>query len=259
MTTRLHVDHATIGYGDRAVIEDLDITVPDGSFTVIIGPNACGKSTLLRSMARLLRPSNGTVTLDGADLGSMSSRAIARTLGLLPQSAIAPDGIRVGDLVARGRFPHRGFLARNTPHDLMVIERALEATGTSDLTHRLVDELSGGQRQRVWIAMVLAQETDLLLLDEPTTFLDIAHQIAVLNLCSDLHRQGRTIVAVLHDLNHACRYATHIVAMRDGHIVARGAPEDIIDAALVQEVFDLPSIVIDDPVTGTPLVIPASS
>ncbi|MGO1286058.1 ABC transporter ATP-binding protein [Brachybacterium alimentarium] len=259
MTTRLHVDHATIGYGDRTVIQDLDLTVPDGSFTVIIGPNACGKSTLLRSMARLLRPSTGTVTLDGADLSSLSSRSIARSLGLLPQSAIAPDGIRVGDLVARGRFPHRGFLTRNTPHDLRVIAQALEATGTSDLADRLVDELSGGQRQRVWIAMVLAQETPLLLLDEPTTYLDIAHQISVLNLCADLHRQGRTVVAVLHDLNHACRYATHIVAMKDGRIVARGAPADIIDAALVQEVFDLPAIVIDDPVTGTPLVLPAAS
>ena len=259
MTTRLHVDHATIWYGDRTVIQDLDLTVPDGSFTVIIGPNACGKSTLLRSMARLLRPSTGTVTLDGADLSSLSSRSIARSLGLLPQSAIAPDGIRVGDLVARGRFPHRGFLTRNTPHDLRVIAQALEATGTSDLADRLVDELSGGQRQRVWIAMVLAQETPLLLLDEPTTYLDIAHQISVLNLCADLHRQGRTVVAVLHDLNHACRYATHIVAMKDGRIVARGAPADIIDAALVQEVFDLPAIVIDDPVTGTPLVLPAAS
>ncbi|MGO2359702.1 MAG: ABC transporter ATP-binding protein [Brachybacterium tyrofermentans] len=259
MTTRLQVDHATIGYGDRSVIQDLDISVTDGSFTVIIGPNACGKSTLLRSMARLLKPTAGIVSLDGRNLEDMSSRAIARILGLLPQSAIAPDGIRVRDLVARGRFPHRGFLARNTPHDLEVIDQALEATGTTDLAYRLVDELSGGQRQRVWIAMVLAQETDLLLLDEPTTFLDIAHQIAVLNLCSKLHRGGSTVVAVLHDLNHACRYASHIVAMRDGRIVARGAPKDIIDADLVRDVFDLPAMVIDDPVTGTPLVIPTAT
>lgn len=257
MTTRLHVDHATIGYGDRTVIQDLDLTVPDGSFTVIIGPNACGKSTLLRSMARLLRPSTGTVTLDGADLSSLSSRSIARSLGLLPQSAIAPDGIRVGDLVARGRFPHRGFLTRNTPHDLRVIAQALEATGTSDLADRLVDELSGGQRQRVWIAMALAQETDVLLLDEPTTYLDLAHQVELLDLVVELNRtRGTTIVLVLHELNLAARCADHLVAMKDGAIAMAGAPSEVLTSENLTDVFGLDASVTTDP-GGTPVVIPA--
>jgi ABC-type cobalamin/Fe3+-siderophores transport system ATPase subunit len=227
-SSRLAVHGASIGYGERTVIDGLDVAIPNDSFTVIIGPNACGKSTLLRSMARLLRPSSGQVVLDGKDIRSLSPRTVATRLGLLPQSSIAPDGIRVADLVARGRFPHRGAFSRNTPEDRQAVADALEATGTRHLATRLVDELSGGQRQRVWIAMVLAQQTDLLLLDEPTTFLGIAHQIGVLELCADLNQEGRTVVAVLHDLNHACRFATHVIAMRDGCILAEGAPEDII-------------------------------
>lgn len=254
--SRLGVASATIGYGGKPIISSLSLEVPDQSFTVIIGPNACGKSTLLRSMSRLLRPSDGEVVLDGADIHSLSPREVAMRLGLLPQSSTAPDGIRVADLVARGRFPHRRLLAGMTVRDRVLVREALRATGTLDLSGRLVDELSGGQRQRVWIAMVLAQETDLLLLDEPTTYLDIAHQVGVLDLCAQLHQEGRTVVAVLHDLNHACRYATHLVAMRDGEIIAQGAPRDIVDAELVERVFDLPCVVVPDPVAGTPLVVP---
>jgi ABC-type cobalamin/Fe3+-siderophores transport system ATPase subunit len=257
--SRLAAQGASIGYGDRTVIDTLDVQIPDDSFTVIIGPNACGKSTLLRSMSRLLKPSTGQIVLDGKDIRSMSPRAVATRLGLLPQTSIAPDGIRVADLVARGRFPHRGAFSRNTPEDRAAVAAALAATNTRDLATRLVDELSGGQRQRAWIAMVLAQETDLLLLDEPTTYLDIAHQIGVLELCARLNAQGRTVVAVLHDLNHACRFATHIIAMRDGRIVAEGPPQEVITPRLVEEVFDLPSVVIEDPTTGRPLVVPRPS
>ena len=263
MTTALHesparlsAQAARIGYAERTVIDDLSVEIPDQSFTIIIGPNACGKSTLLRAMARLLRPRDGSVILDGADIASLPPREVAKRLGLLPQTSIAPDGIRVVDLVARGRFPHRSFLRQFTTRDRAVVREALEATGVADLSGRLVDELSGGQRQRVWIAMVLAQETDLLLLDEPTTYLDIAHQVGVLDLAARLHREGRTVVAVLHDLNHACRYATNLVAMRDGAIIAEGPPAAVVTAELVQEVFDLRCLVIEDPVTGSPLVIP---
>ncbi|MCG7308144.1 ABC transporter ATP-binding protein [Brachybacterium sp. ACRRE] len=258
-SSRLSARGASIGYGERTVIETLDVQIPDDSFTVIIGPNACGKSTLLRSMSRLLKPSTGHIVLDGKDIRSLSPRAVATRLGLLPQSSIAPDGIRVADLVARGRFPHRGAFSRNTPEDRAAVAAALSATNTRDLATRLVDELSGGQRQRAWIAMVLAQQTDLLLLDEPTTYLDIAHQIGVLELCARLNAQGRTVVAVLHDLNHACRFATHIIAMRDGRIVAEGPPQEVITPRLVEEVFDLPSVVIEDPTTGRPLVVPRPS
>ncbi len=255
MTDRLSAHGLQLGYGDRVVARDLGITVPDGSFTVIIGPNACGKSTLLRALARLLRPTEGSVVLDGRDIHSLPSRAVAQKLGLLPQSSIAPEGIRVVDLVARGRFPHQRMWRQWSQEDRDAVDAALAVTGTTNLRDRLVEELSGGQRQRVWIAMVLAQDTPLLLLDEPTTFLDIAHQVGVMDLCSALHRRGRTVVAVLHDLNQACRYATHIVAMREGEIIAAGRPADVINADLVQRVFDLPCVVIEDPVTGSPLVL----
>ncbi|WP_311258739.1 ABC transporter ATP-binding protein [Microbacterium sp. WCS2018Hpa-9] len=256
MTTSLLARDLTLGYGDTPVVSGLSLQVPDDSFTIIIGPNACGKSTLLRGFARLLRPTTGTVLLDGAELRTFKPKEAARRLGLLPQSSIAPDGITVVDLVGRGRFPHQSALRTWSTADEQAVSEAMAATGITDLSRRLVDELSGGQRQRVWVAMALAQQTRHLLLDEPTTFLDIAHQIDLLELFADLHRNGTTLVAVLHDLNHAARYATHLVAMRDGEIVAQGDPREIITAELVEAVYDLPCRVITDPVAGTPLVLP---
>ncbi|PTL59699.1 ABC transporter [Paraconexibacter algicola] len=258
MSPRLTATDLELAYDRRIVARDLDLAIADGSFTVIVGPNACGKSTLLRALARMLRPRTGTVLLDGRDIGAQPSRAVARELGLLPQSAIAPDGITVADLVARGRYPHQRLLRQWSVADEQAVATAMDATGVTDLADRIVDELSGGQRQRVWLAMALAQDTPILLLDEPTTFLDIAHQVEVLDLCAELHERGRTLVAVLHDLNHACRYATHLVAMREGAIVAQGDPRMIVDAGLVERVFGLRCRVIEDPETGAPLVIPAA-
>lgn len=255
-SSRLHVDAATIGYDKRVISTDLTVSVPDDSFTVIVGPNACGKSTLLRALSRLLRPSEGQVTLDGKSIASYKAKEVARRLGLLPQSSIAPDGITVADLVSRGRYPHQKLIRQWTETDEEAVIEAMAATGVGELSPRLVDELSGGQRQRVWVAMVLAQQTPLLLLDEPTTFLDIAYQIELLELFTDLHQAGNTLVAVLHDLNHAARYGTHLIAMKDGRVVAEGAPQDIVTAELVEEVFGLPCRVTPDPVTGTPMVVP---
>lgn len=258
--TRLAAEAVTLAYDGRVVVEGVTLDIPDSEITAIIGPNACGKSTLLRALARMLRPKLGTVILDGESIHRLPTRLVARQLGLLPQSPVAPDGILVADLVARGRNPHQSFFQQWSRADERAVQAALEATGTADLADRAVDELSGGQRQRVWIAMALAQETGLLLLDEPTTFLDIAHQIEVLDLLVELNRRdGRTIVVVLHDLNLACRYAHHIVAMRDGRIIASGTPHEVITAETVRAVFGLESIVIADPLCGTPLVVPNGS
>ncbi|OMI90560.1 ABC transporter [Streptomyces sp. M1013] len=256
---RLSAENVTLAYDQRVIAEQLSVEIPDNSFTVIVGPNACGKSTLLRALSRMLKPSRGRVLLDGSVIQSMPAKQVARTLGLLPQSSIAPDGITVGDLVGRGRYPHQGILRQWSTEDERVVQESMAQTGISELADRYVDELSGGQRQRVWIAMALAQQTPLLLLDEPTTYLDIQHQIDVLDLCAELHEeQGRTLVAVLHDLNHAARYATHLIALRGGEIIAEGAPKDIVTADLVERVFGLRCQVIDDPETGTPLVVPAA-
>ncbi|MDJ1136728.1 ABC transporter ATP-binding protein [Streptomyces iconiensis] len=249
----------TLAYDQRTIAEELDVAIPDQSFTVVVGPNACGKSTLLRALSRMLKPAKGSVMLDGSDIARMHAKALARTLGLLPQSSIAPDGITVSDLVARGRYPHQGLLRQWSREDERVVNESMEATAISELADRFVDELSGGQRQRVWIAMALAQQTQLLLLDEPTTYLDIAHQIEILDLCARLHEEeGRTLVAVLHDLNHAARYATHLIAMCEGRIVAQGPPGEVVTAELVKDVFGMPCRVIDDPESGTPLVVPAA-
>ena len=245
------------GYDRKVVSKELSLTIPDGRFTVIVGPNACGKSTLLKTLARLIKPHAGEVVLDGRSISAIPAKELARTLGLLPQSSISPDGITVAELVARGRFPHQKLLRQWSKEDEAAVTEAMAMTGVTALSATLVDELSGGQRQRVWVAMVLAQETPLLLLDEPTTFLDIAHQIELLELFRELNRtRGYTLVAVLHDLNHASRYADNIVAMKDGRVVAEGAPADVITEELVEEVFGLPCRVIEDPVSLTPLVIP---
>jgi iron complex transport system ATP-binding protein len=247
----------TLGYGADPVVRGLSTEVPDQSITVIVGANACGKSTLLRGMARLLRPSSGAVLLDGREIASLPSKQVARTLGLLPQNPVTPEGVGVVDLVGRGRHPHQGAFRRWSSDDERAVAEALELTDTAGLADRLVDELSGGQRQRVWIAMALAQQTDLLLLDEPTTYLDVAHQVEVLDLLKDLNEvRGTTIVMVLHDLNLAARYADHLVAMCQGRIVAVGTPAEVITEACVREVFGMESRVIEDPVTGTPMVIP---
>nr|WP_216848667.1 MULTISPECIES: ABC transporter ATP-binding protein [unclassified Rathayibacter] len=246
-----------MGYGDRTVVDGLDLVVPPGRITAIVGANACGKSTLLRSMSRLLAPRAGTVLLDGKAVHRTPAKQLARTLGLLPQSPIAPEGITVADLVGRGRHPHQGILSRWNAHDDEAVATALDATDTAALADRAVDELSGGQRQRVWIAMALAQETDLLLLDEPTTFLDVSHQVEVLDLLVDLNRsRGTTVVMVLHDLNLAARYADHLVALAGGAVHAAGTPADVLTEDTVRAVFGLDSRIITDPTSGTPLMLP---
>ena len=255
--SRLYAEDVTIGYDRRVISSQLSVAIPDGAFTVIVGANACGKSTLLRALARLIKPSAGRVVLDGKTISDYPAREVARRLGLLPQSSTAPDGITVADLVARGRYPHQSFLQQWSDADENAVIAAMQATRITELSHRPVDELSGGQRQRVWIAMVLAQQTPLLLLDEPTTYLDITHQIELMELLADLNqRDGKTVTAVLHDLNQACRYGTHLIAMREGAVVAEGAPRDIVTAELVEAVFGLSCVIIDDPIAHTPMVIP---
>ncbi|MFE2940192.1 ABC transporter ATP-binding protein [Streptomyces sp. NPDC059255] len=257
--SKLVARELTLAYEDRTVVHGLDLAVPDGRVTVIVGPNACGKSTTLRALGRLLRPKGGSVLLDGTELARIPTRRIARSIGLLPQSPAAPEAITVADLVSRGRQPHQHWWQQWSDEDERAVTDAMARTDVTALADRSVDELSGGQRQRVWIAMALAQETELLLLDEPTTFLDIAHQVEVLDLVRRLnHEQGRTVVIVLHDLNQAARYADHLVAMKAGRIVAEGAPGEIVTAELVREVFGLDSIVVPDPVTGSPLVVPGA-
>ena len=259
MTTHhtLRVDNLTLGYRDRVVIEGLDLLVPTGKVTAVVGANACGKSTLLRSMSRLLTPREGQVLLDGRQVHRIPAKELARTLGLLPQSPLAPDGITVSDLVGRGRHPHQRLLSRWSAEDDEAVAAALEATEIVDLADRPVDELSGGQRQRVWIAMALAQRTDVLLLDEPTTFLDVSHQVEVLDLLTDLNRdRGTTIVMVLHDLNLAARYADQLIAMADGRVHAAGDPHEVLTEDVVRAVFGLESTVIVDPVSGRPLMLP---
>lgn len=245
------------GYGETDILHGLDLAVPPGKITAIVGANACGKSTLLRAMSRLLAPRQGHVVLDGRSVHNTPSRELARTLGLLPQSPVAPEGITVADLVSRGRHPHQRLFSRWTRKDDEAVDRALSATKTTELAERSVDELSGGQRQRVWIAMALAQETDILLLDEPTTFLDISHQVEVLDLLSDLnHSRATTVVMVLHDLNLAARYADFLVAMREGRIHVCGAPEDVLTESNVLDVFGLESRIITDPTSGRPIMLP---
>ncbi|MBB5933893.1 ABC transporter ATP-binding protein [Streptomyces zagrosensis] len=256
-THSLAAERLTLGYGDRAVVNSLDLTVPPGEITAIVGANACGKSTLLRSMSRLLKPREGRVVLDGKEVHRVPAKELARTLGLLPQSPVAPEGITVADLVGRGRHPHQRVFSRWNAEDDTAVAAALEATDTTTLADRCVDELSGGQRQRVWIAMALAQQTDILMLDEPTTFLDASHQVEVLDLLTDLnHARGTTVVMVLHDLNLAARYADHIVALAAGRLHAAGTPHEVLTKENVRAVFGLNSHIIEDPVSGRPLMLP---
>lgn len=246
-----------LAYDNRLVVEDLDLVIPSGRITAIVGANACGKSTLLRALARLLAPRQGVVELDGRALRSLPTRELAQRLGILPQTPVAPEGLTVIDLVSRGRSPHQTWWRQWSKADELAVHEALAATDMTELADRAVDELSGGQRQRAWIAMAVAQGTPVLLLDEPTTYLDLAHQIDVLDLVTDLNRrEHRTVVMVLHDLNQACRYADHVIAMKAGRIAAEGTPAEVITAETVEDVFDLRCQVTTDPVSGTPLVIP---
>jgi iron complex transport system ATP-binding protein len=254
---RLAAEGVTLAYDESVVVRDLDLELTEGSFTAIVGPNGCGKSTLLRALGRLMRPTTGQVLLDGRAIARTPTREVATVLGLLPQTPVAPDGLTVADLVARGRHPHQSWLRQWSGDDESVVAEALAWTDLAELADRPVDALSGGQRQRAWISMALAQGTDLLLLDEPTTYLDLSHQIDVLELVGRLHAErGRTVVLVLHDLNLAARYAQRLVAMQDGVLVASGTPEEVLTESLLADVFDLEARVLPDPVTGTPMVVP---
>jgi iron complex transport system ATP-binding protein len=255
MTLQTH--NLTLSYDDAIIIEHLDLTLHMGQVTALVGANGCGKSTLLRGISRLLKPRGGQVVLDGQDIWKLPAKTLARQLGILPQSPVAPEGLTVHELVAQGRYPHQGWLQQWSAEDERIAREAMALANVSEYADRPVDTLSGGQRQRAWIAMTLAQDSDIILLDEPTTFLDLAYQIEVLDLLHDLNTQrGKTIVMVLHDLNHACRYADHIVAVKNGGIAASGAPEDVVTEDMVRAVFGIDCQIVPDPVTGTPLVVP---
>ena len=249
----------TLAYDQIEVARDLSVEIPQGKITCIVGANACGKSTLLRALARLLKPRAGVVLLDGESIHRLPTKDVASLLGILPQSPIAPEGITVADLVARGRYPHQTMVRQWSAEDETAVRMALHRTGVADLASRPVDQLSGGQRQRVWIAMVLAQDTPIVLLDEPTTYLDISHQLELLELCTQLNAEGRTLVAILHDLNQAARYATHLIAMYQGDIVAQGTPAQVVTTALVEQVFGVRARIVPDPETSSPMIVPLAS
>lgn len=247
----------SLAYDGVSIIRDLNLAIPTGQMSALVGANGCGKSTLLRGLARLLKPHGGTVYLDGSSIFNLSTKQVAQQLGILPQSPVAPEGLTVRDLVAQGRYPYQNWLQQWSAKDEKIVQQALLITDLLELADRALDTLSGGQRQRAWIAMALAQDTDILLLDEPTTFLDLAHQIEVLDLLYELNQtQGRTIVMVLHDLNQACRYADYLVAIKDGRIFTAGEPKQVMTEEMVQEVFGLECRVVADPVVGTPMCVP---
>ncbi|VXB50895.1 iron(III)-siderophore transporter (ATP binding component) [Microbacterium sp. 8M] len=257
MTHTLEARNLTVGYDADPVVDGLDLALPASGITMIVGGNGCGKSTLLRALARLLKPRAGSVLLDGSAIGALPTKEVARIVGLLPQAPVAPDGISVADLVDRGRTPHRGWLGGRDRRDDEVVADALHVTGMAELAERTIDELSGGQRQRAWIAMALAQEPDVLLLDEPTTYLDLAHQVELLQLLVRLSRErGTQVVVVMHELNLATRYADHLIAMREGRVVAEGPPGDVVTVELLREVFELEAVVVPDPIAGTPMIVP---
>lgn len=246
-----------IAYGKRRIVENLDLTIPERRFTALIGPNGSGKSTILRTFAALMKPSGGSLLLDGRDLTKLSTREVARKVGVLLQGPVAPEGLTVADLVRQGRYPHQQLFGRWSAHDQEACDEALMLTGTTDLRDRALDSLSGGQRQRAWIAMTLAQQGETLLLDEPTTYLDLEHQIELMKLIKMLvAKHGKTVVAVLHDINQAARFAEHIVILKDGRITAAGKPDAVISAETIFTVFNVKTMVIRDPVAGTPLCVP---
>ena len=257
MRPAINTQSLSLGYGDKLIINDMNIEIPKGEITVFIGANGCGKSTLLRSVARLLKPQSGSVLLEGKAISTMSSKDVARKMAILPQSPVAPEGLTVYQLVKQGRYPYQSWLKQWSSLDEEKVQKAIEATNLTDLKDQAVDELSGGQKQRAWIAMTLAQDTDVILLDEPTTYLDMTHQIEILDLLFDLNEfENRTIVMVLHDLNLACRYADNLVALKDGAIHAQGRPEDIITPELVQHVFSMECQISFDPIFGSPMCVP---
>ncbi|WJY68454.1 putative siderophore transport system ATP-binding protein YusV [Corynebacterium auris] len=259
VSTSLRAENLTVAYRDRVVIEDLSVAIPDGEFTAIVGPNACGKSTLLKALARMVPARAGTVYLGDRPVGEYKPKEVARQLGLLPQAPTVPDGIVVADLVARGRYPYQGLLRQWSREDEEAVSTAMRQAGVGGLAGRPVAELSGGQRQRVWLALVLAQSTPIVLLDEPTTYLDITHQVEVLNLARDMQRAGRTVVAVLHELTLAFRYATHLIVMRNGAIAAQGPVKQVVTEELISSVYGLECSVLADPETGRPIVLPRDS
>uniref|UniRef100_A0ACD5H1K5 ABC transporter ATP-binding protein n=1 Tax=Desertifilum tharense IPPAS B-1220 TaxID=1781255 RepID=A0ACD5H1K5_9CYAN len=257
MTHRLEAQQLTLAYDGKSIILDLNLAIPTGKITVLVGSNGCGKSTLLRGLARLLKPRDGAVYLDRTSIFQLSTKTIAQQLGILPQSPIAPEGLTVKELVAQGRYPYQSWLQQWSSEDEQQVTQALALTGMTPLANQSVDTLSGGQRQRAWLAMALAQNTDILLLDEPTTFLDLAHQVEVLDLLYELNRsQNRTVVMVLHDLNQACRYADFLVAVHRGQVYTQGTPEQVMTEAMVRDVFGLECRIVPDPVSGTPMCVP---
>jgi iron complex transport system ATP-binding protein len=254
---RLETKHLTLGYNSTPIINDLYLALPSQQITALVGPNGCGKSTLLRGLARLLKPRRGSVYLDGAEISKLSTKGVAKRLGILPQSPIAPEGLTVRDLVAQGRYPYQNWLQQWSKQDEEMVTWALDLSGMTEFADRALDNLSGGQRQRAWIAMALAQDTEILLLDEPTTFLDLAHQIDILELLSELNEtQDRTIVMVLHDLNQAARYADNMVVIQQGQIYDQGRPKQVMTEAMVSNVFGVDSRIVADPVVGTPMCVP---
>ena len=257
MTTAVKTNDLSIGYTDNLLFENLNLSIPRGEISVFVGSNGCGKSTLLRSIARLLKPQEGSILLEGKEVHSMSSREVAKKMGILPQSPVSPEGLTVHDLVKQGRYPHQSWLKRWTEEDTEKVEAAMKATRVDQFRDKPVDELSGGQRQRAWIAMTLAQDTEIILLDEPTTYLDMTHQIEILDLLFELNEtQGRTIIMVLHDLNLASRYAHNIIAIKDGEVFGQGTPENVINCDLVRSVFGMECQVSKDPLFGTPHCVP---